>query len=106
MFDGSTVEDSSILKSALLEPVLNRFASLPQQVRSFTRQRLIDLLEDGSSVLFNDKEVNRGVFINAQQAKLHLPLQIGGFADFLCSETHHDNVSTCPLDALPRVFEV
>lgn len=86
VFDGESV------KEALSGPTLNRFASLPQNVRKLTRDRIIDLLEDPSSVLFKDEVVSSEAFVPVEQVKMHLPMQVGAFADFLCSETHLHNV--------------
>ncbi|KAK5222254.1 hypothetical protein LTR72_006511 [Exophiala xenobiotica] len=102
VYDNAAIHDPSALKSALSQQTLNHFASLPRFVRAFTRQRLIDLLEESSSILFKDKDINSSAFIDAKQAKLHLPLQIDGFADFLCSETHHDNSVKRPKGMIPR----
>lgn len=86
--------DQSVLQSALSEQTLNNFASLPQSVRAQTRQNLIDLLGNESSVIFRDEELNSSASVPINEAKMHLPMKIGAFGDFLCSETHHDNVST------------
>ncbi|KIW95802.1 fumarylacetoacetase [Cladophialophora bantiana CBS 173.52] len=103
-FDNLSIQDLSTLRAALLAQTLNHFASLPRSVRSSTRQRLIDLLEEPSSILFKDKEINSSAFTNEKEAKLHLPLQIGAFADFLCSETHHDNGNRMSGKSIPAFY--
>lgn len=85
-------EASPGLVSALSDQNLNLFAAQPRSVRADTRTKIIDLLFDASSVLFADRGTNSRAFIDVKQAKMHLPMQIGAFADFMCSETHHDNV--------------
>ncbi|KIY01272.1 uncharacterized protein Z520_02824 [Fonsecaea multimorphosa CBS 102226] len=98
------VFDDPALKSALSKGTLNHFASLPLSVRASTRQRVIDLLEDSSSTLFKDEDINSGAFVDAKQAKLHLPFDIGGFADFLASETHHDNGNKMSGKSVPAFY--
>jgi fumarylacetoacetase len=93
-------DQSPGLVSALSDQTLNAFAAQPRSVRADTRTHIIDLLSDASSVLFADEGINSRAFIDVKQAKMHLPMQIGAFADFMCSETHHDNVRSSFLPSL------
>lgn len=75
LFDGST---------------LNAFAAAPATERAAIRQKIITLLEDVNSIIFKDEHVAYPL----SEVKMHLPMQIGDFTDFMCSLTHVNNVST------------
>lgn len=75
LFDGST---------------LNAFAAAPGTERAAIRQKIIKLLQDADSIIFKDEHVAYPL----SEVKMHLPMQIGDFTDFMCSLTHVNNVST------------
>ncbi|KAH8690795.1 putative 2-hydroxyhepta-2,4-diene-1,7-dioate isomerase [Talaromyces proteolyticus] len=73
------------------QSTLNNFASLPLENRSAIRKRIINLLDDRTSAIFNNLAINSEAILRMSDATLHLPMQIGGFTDFMCSRTHIDN---------------
>jgi len=93
-------ENSGTKKSIFAQASLNSFAALPKATRSAIRNKIIDILQYEDSTLFSDPALNNEAFHEQCKAKMHLPMQIGDFTDFLCSRTHADNVSLPSLCAL------
>ena len=71
---------------------LNAFASLDRETRISVRKKIIELVSDPRSTLCTDLALNAKVFVPVAKAIMHLPMQIGGFADFLTSKVHAENV--------------
>jgi fumarylacetoacetase len=63
---------------------LSVFAALPVGKRYETRQRIIQAVKSG--------EVKRDFFLPLKGVTMHLPMEIKGFTDFLCSKEHLNNV--------------
>jgi fumarylacetoacetase len=84
-----------------MEPTLNSFASQGPAFCSAVRNSIIVLLSDPKSALFTDSEINRLSFVPAKQVAMHLPMQISGFTDFLCSEHHAKNVCALSIPLNP-----
>ena len=81
---------------------LNAFASLDRQTRISVREKIIELVSDPRSTLYIDLAFNARVFVPVLEAIMHLPMQIGGFADFLTSKVHAENVRiSCSMCSLP-----
>ncbi|KAH6884446.1 putative 2-hydroxyhepta-2,4-diene-1,7-dioate isomerase [Thelonectria olida] len=72
---------------------LSKFAAFPASKRKQFRQKLIDWLNDGTSPLFQDAALNMAAFVPMKDATMHSPFKIGGFTDFMCSDTHINNCS-------------
>lgn len=92
-FDG---DNGPLIKQALSGSTLNLVASLPYHARSLIRDRVIAMLSSPGSVLFVDQHLNRDAFVIESDAIMHLPVEVHSFTDFLCSETHLENVSRWP----------
>lgn len=71
---------------------LNAFASLDRQTRISVRKKIIELVSDPNSRIYIDLALNASVFVPVAEAIMRLPIQIGGFADFLTSKVHAENV--------------
>ncbi|KAF2712237.1 fumarylacetoacetate hydrolase [Pleomassaria siparia CBS 279.74] len=67
------------------EPSLNSFAAFPWSQRRDIRNHLIEAISEGS--------VPESCFVPMDQVRMHLPLRIGGYADFFCSLEHCQNCS-------------
>jgi fumarylacetoacetase len=80
---------------------LNSFASIPAVKRTCVRKKIISLLQDQHSILFSNAKVNDGSFYKQSEARMHLPMRIGDFTDFMCSRTHVENVSS----EIPHILE-
>ena len=53
---------------------------------------IILLLSNENSALFKDLKLNKAAFCLQRDAKMHIPMQIGDFTDFMCSRTHVENL--------------
>jgi fumarylacetoacetase len=82
---------------------LGNFATFPASTRKRFRQQLINWLSDRSSPLFQDVTLNAAAFVPMKDATMHLPFNIGGFSDFMCSDVHVDNVCCYPVTLLRLV---
>ena len=71
---------------------LNVLASLDRQTRISVREKIIELVSDPNSRIYIDLALNASVFVPVAEAIMHLPMKIGGFADFLTSKIHAENV--------------
>ncbi|KAH6707944.1 putative 2-hydroxyhepta-2,4-diene-1,7-dioate isomerase [Leptodontidium sp. MPI-SDFR-AT-0119] len=80
-------------RSLFQQSSLNAFASLPSPTRTEVRTRIITLLQDKSSPLFTDPDLNNAAFHSQEESTMHLPMQVGDFSDFMCSRVHVDNCS-------------
>ncbi|KAH7323445.1 putative 2-hydroxyhepta-2,4-diene-1,7-dioate isomerase [Rhexocercosporidium sp. MPI-PUGE-AT-0058] len=83
---------------------LNAFASLPSTIRTEVRTTIIALLQDESSLLFTDSDLNNAVFHSQEEATMHLPMQVGDFTDFMCARIHVDNCSKLAGVSTPSNF--
>lgn len=92
-FNGTDAADLAAINAAVSSDTLNLLASLPYASRSFVRERIIHLLTEPGSVLFTNSNLNKNAFIHAEKVKMHLPIEVHSFTDFMCSETHLENVN-------------
>ncbi|KAH6972739.1 hypothetical protein BKA56DRAFT_691209 [Ilyonectria sp. MPI-CAGE-AT-0026] len=90
-FNGTDAADLAAINAAVSSDTLNLLASLPYASRSFVRERIIHLLTEPGSVLFTNSNLNKNAFIHAEKVKMHLPIEVHSFTDFMCSETHLEN---------------
>ncbi|EME48928.1 hypothetical protein DOTSEDRAFT_19422 [Dothistroma septosporum NZE10] len=67
------------------QPTLNSFAALPWNTRKAVREQLQTELKDG--------KVPSSCLLHLRDAKVHLPMQMGGFSDFYTSLDHCKNCS-------------
>ena len=70
------------------KPVLNDFISLGKNITNAVRQRLQDVLKDGSSSIYMEPSV----FFPSADVIMHLPVHIGDYTDFYSSIEHATNV--------------
>ncbi|KAF2814482.1 fumarylacetoacetate hydrolase [Mytilinidion resinicola] len=78
--------DCDTLHAIFNQPSLNTFAALPSTTRTAIRAHLIEALRDS--------EVPESCLISLPEARMHLPMQIGGYSDFFCSLEHCQNLLT------------
>ncbi|KAM5361843.1 hypothetical protein ACJZ2D_012873 [Fusarium nematophilum] len=103
-FDGSDAATSTAIKSALSSHALNTLASLPRSIRTFIRNQIIHLLSNPDSALFTNSHLNKNTFIQVDNVKMHLPVDVHSFTDFLCSETHLANGNRITGNTMPSFF--
>lgn len=104
---GSLIVDLAVLEQAGLfqdsfeggnaQPVfasdtLNAFAASGLATRRAVRSKIISLLSEEKSPLFTDAKLNQTALLPLEEGIMHLPMQIGDFTDFMCSEKHVENV--------------
>jgi fumarylacetoacetase len=71
---------------------LNAFAASPLSARVAIREKIIEVLSNGDSIIFKDSSVHEEVFFARQNVELHLPIDVSEFSDFSCYEEHVGNV--------------
>ncbi len=92
--------DSNDTTNVFEQQVLNDLAARGRSFCAAVRRQIISLLSDPNSTLFADDGISSKVFCPADEARMHLPMRIGGFTDFLCSEVHATNVGSLDLTML------
>ncbi|XEU94899.1 hypothetical protein FSHL1_000183 [Fusarium sambucinum] len=80
---------------------LERFASLPVEIRKQWREIMISWLNDPESLLFKNETGNVTKFVAMEDAIMHLPFAIGAFTDFMCSDIHIENCSRLAGGSIP-----
>lgn len=75
------------------QPALNSFAALTPTTRTAVRHKIISLLSEPTSPIFASPVLNNAAFHLQKDVKMHLPMQIGDFTDFMCARTHVNNCS-------------
>lgn len=76
-------------KSTLYAPILNFFMSEGREVCSKVRQRIQELLAEGSP---EADHIRQDGLVKQSDVTMHLPLHIGDYTDFYSSEDHAANV--------------
>ncbi len=79
------INDSTVFNKAFL----NDFISLGKDTWSKLRNKLIELLSDSNSKLF---QLKSEALVAQKDATMHLPVQIGDYTDFYSSIEHATNV--------------
>lgn len=74
---------SDLPKNVFSKPTLNAFASLGRPAHQAVRNALHILIKDGELPLNSIEDI--------KDVKLHLPISVGDFTDFSCSEYHNLN---------------
>ncbi|KAF5009694.1 hypothetical protein FDECE_4103 [Fusarium decemcellulare] len=86
ILNGFQVEES--VEKAIFSSSLNAFAALATERRAKFRKEIQSMIQDTGSVLYQQ---NNNV-VWQSDAKMHVPMHIGGFADFMCSLEHVETV--------------
>lgn len=74
-------------------PTLNTFMAMGPDVWQHVRERLTELLQEGSD-LHEDANLRERAFFDREDVAMLLPAEIGDYTDFYCSEEHATNVGT------------
>ncbi|MEQ9264540.1 MAG: fumarylacetoacetase [Balneolaceae bacterium] len=80
--------DLNIEADIFENPFLNDFIGLGKEVTNSVRTRLQNTLCDADSVLLS----NPSVFVDQEDATMHLPVKVGDYTDFYSSIEHATNV--------------
>lgn len=88
VFELGIFDGLSITKSVLITPFLNDFIALGKVSTNGVRERLQSHLSDGRSPL----KASSRVFVDQNEANMHLPVRIGDYTDFYSSIEHATNV--------------
>ncbi|KAF4335470.1 fumarylacetoacetate hydrolase [Fusarium beomiforme] len=80
--NGLAVDDS--VKKTLKSSSLNAFAALEPAIRNSLRKAVQGALRDESSIIYRQD----AAVLPVDQAIMHVPMEIGGFTDFMCSLEH------------------
>lgn len=80
--------DLNIEADVFENPFLNDFIELGKEVTNSVRTRLQNTLCDADSVLLS----NPSVFVDQEDATMHLPVKVGDYTDFYSSIEHATNV--------------
>ena len=104
--DGGEGKTASVFRRGRL----NDFVALGKSVWSDVRCQLSTLLSRETSVLRDDVQLCKRVFIHQADATMHLPFEIPGYTDFYSSREHATNVGSMfrdPRNALmPNWLEI
>ncbi len=87
-FDSLRLPDLTVFD----QPVLNDFIAMGKPWTGLVRNRIIELFTGMSTMLSHDPETVRLALVPADEAMMHLPVEIGDYTDFYSSEEHATNV--------------
>ena len=101
---GDWVLDLSVLEAAGLlkpssqpvfdKPALNDFIALGSTSWTTTRAQISQLLRHDHPTLRDDAALRSRALVPMSEARLHLPVRIGGYTDFYSSKEHATNVGS------------
>ncbi|MET4576398.1 fumarylacetoacetase [Ottowia thiooxydans] len=97
--DLQALESSGLLKtsasnagaSLFARPVLNDFIALGREATTEVRTRVSQLLRHDNPILRDDVALRAKVLHAMTSVKLHMPIAVGGFSDFMLSREHSLN---------------
>ena len=92
--------------TALLEPTLNKFASLGKPAHRALRSFLQELLKPETSLnlTLKDNQALKGLaLVEQKDVVLHLPMDIGDYTDFFVGPHHAENVSHPEMHPAPSL---
>jgi len=98
---GDRILDLAVLERAGLLPIngqiferssLNAFMALGPEIWRETRARIGELLAAGTPQLRDDAALRARALVPMAEARMHLPVEIGGYTDFYSSKEHAANV--------------
>jgi fumarylacetoacetase len=98
ILDLAVLEDSGLLTAdptgsrVFNQPSLNAFIALGQAIWRETRACISDLLRHDNPRLREDLGLRAQALVPIEDARLHLPVEIGGYTDFYSSKEHATNV--------------
>jgi len=99
IFDLHRAVDAGILqelnyetKQALKKGLLNNFMALDRENWNQTREVMISLLRSESYQLRDSDTLKKFLFINIDDAEMHLPFEVGDYTDFYTSIHHATNI--------------
>ncbi len=76
------------------QPSLNKLMGSGRTVWTSIRRQLVELLQEGNSVLRDDTVLRNEVFIPMSDVEMVLPVDIPDYTDFYSSRYHANNVGT------------
>jgi fumarylacetoacetase len=100
ILDLAVLEDTGLLTAdptgsrVFSRPSLNAFIALGQSAWREIRASISDLLRYDSPRLRDDQDLRARALIPMTEARLHLPVEVGGYTDFYSSREHATNVGT------------
>ena len=100
VLDLAALEDAGTLAVAAAEQrvfdraTLNAFLALGRPAWTRARARIGELLRDDCPELRDNAALRARALVPQQQARLHLPVEIGGYTDFYSSKEHATNVGS------------
>jgi len=96
--DLAVLEEAGLLTAGptgsrvFIQPSLNTFIALGEDVWRETRASISELLRHGNPRLRDDQDLRARALVPMKGARLHLPVEIGGYTDFYSSKEHATNV--------------
>ncbi|SUD69796.1 fumarylacetoacetase [Pseudomonas putida] len=88
LFKGASLDAAS----AAVGGELNDFFALPREVRKALRERLTELLVEGSEEAAAQRKISDRLLVDATQCVLHVPARIQDYTDFYVGIHHAENV--------------
>lgn len=77
--------------SVFLSGSLNQFIACGREATASVRTRVSELLRHDNPILRDDTYMRKRVFVAIAEVKLHMPIAVGGFSDFMLSREHSLN---------------
>jgi fumarylacetoacetase len=75
-----------------LAPTLNSLIKRGKKATRNLRNRISELLQENNTELKNNEDVKKKALVKMEEAKMHLPVEIGDYTDFYSSIEHATNV--------------
>src|SRR5689334_11198091 len=100
ILDLAALEEAGLLpgdptgSAVFSRPNLNGFIALGQAVWRETRARVSELLRHDNPRLRDDQGLRATALVPMADARLHLPVEVGGYTDFYSSREHATNVGS------------
>jgi len=92
--DLAALEDAGLLpaaphgRSLYARPVLNDFIAQGREAATAVRTRISELLRHDNPALRDDAALRANVLHPMEQVRLHMPVAVGNFSDFMLSREH------------------
>ncbi|WP_142846435.1 fumarylacetoacetase [Telmatospirillum sp. J64-1] len=98
VLDLAVLAEAGLVKTApegiFARPSLNPFIALGRPAWRETRARISELLRHDNPALRDDLSLRSRALVPQAQARMHLPVEIGGYTDFYSSREHATNVGS------------
>ena len=74
--------------------ILNAFLEVGRKKCGEVRMKVSELLDSENSILRNNENEIREVFVNMDDAQMHMPINVRNYTDFYSSKEHATNIGT------------